>query len=107
MAGREAVSKAASPIVPSGYIAHGCCGSAVPGVNAERGCTIQASTRPSSWSEEKRDQIYLFANPILKTSWKNRLGKATYEWLNSCLVSVKQAANQSHHLSSSTNTRRG
>jgi hypothetical protein len=40
--------------------------------------------------------------PILKASWETRLGKATYDWLNSAFIATKQATNQTHHLSSAT-----
>lgn len=39
--------------------------------------------------------------PILKAAWQTRLGKASYDWLNSAFTATKQATNQSHHLSSS------
>jgi hypothetical protein len=37
----------------------------------------------------------------LKASWQTRLGKATYDWLNSSLIAVKQGTDEPHHLSSS------
>ncbi len=35
--------------------------------------------------------------PILKKSWRTKLGKATYDWLNASLVAIKDAANKVHH----------
>jgi hypothetical protein len=40
--------------------------------------------------------------PILKSSWQVRLGKATYDWLNSALIATKQATDEPHHLSSTS-----
>lgn len=40
--------------------------------------------------------------PVLKAVWQSRLGQRTYDWLNSSLVTIKQATNQSHHLSSTS-----
>ena len=35
--------------------------------------------------------------PVLKKSWETRLGKASYDWLNGTLGSVKDASNRTHH----------
>lgn len=35
--------------------------------------------------------------PVLKKSWERKLGKATYDWLNSTLGAVKDASNPTHH----------
>lgn len=35
--------------------------------------------------------------PVLTKSWETKLGAATYEWLNKSLITVKGAANKSHH----------
>jgi hypothetical protein len=35
--------------------------------------------------------------PRLKKSWETRLGKATYEWLNSDMCAVRFGANPTHH----------
>ncbi len=35
--------------------------------------------------------------PTLKKSWETKLGQATYQWLNSSLGAIKQAANPPHH----------
>lgn len=35
--------------------------------------------------------------PTLKKSWETKLGKATYDWLNSSLGAIKQASNPPHH----------
>ena len=39
---------------------------------------------------------------VLKSSWQVRLGQATYDWLNASLIAVKQGADETHHLSSSS-----
>lgn len=39
---------------------------------------------------------------VLKSSWQTRLGQATYDWLNASLIAVKQGADETHHLSSSS-----
>ena len=39
--------------------------------------------------------------PVLKKSWEKKLGKATYDWLNSTLGAVKDASNPAHHSPSS------
>jgi len=39
---------------------------------------------------------------VLKSSWQTRLGQATYDWLNASLIAVKQGADKTHHLSSSS-----
>lgn len=39
---------------------------------------------------------------VLKSSWETRLGKTTYDWLNSALTAMRQATNEPHHLSSSS-----
>ena len=38
----------------------------------------------------------------LKSSWKTRLGEATYRWLNDSLIAVKQGTDTAHHLSSAS-----
>lgn len=35
--------------------------------------------------------------PQLKASWQTRLGAATYAWLNSTLIGIKDATNKPHH----------
>lgn len=35
--------------------------------------------------------------PKLKSSWETKLGKATYEWLDEALSSIKAASNVAHH----------
>ncbi|WP_442891312.1 hypothetical protein [Congregicoccus parvus] len=35
--------------------------------------------------------------PQLKTSWQTKLGAATYTWLNSALIGIKDATNKPHH----------
>lgn len=35
--------------------------------------------------------------PKLKAAWESRLGKATYDWLDSALGAVKAASNPTHH----------
>lgn len=35
--------------------------------------------------------------PKLKKSWESQLGKASYEWLNTSISSIKDAANKPHH----------
>lgn len=35
--------------------------------------------------------------PVLIKSWETRVGKATYDWLNSTLGALKRAANPPHH----------
>jgi hypothetical protein len=39
--------------------------------------------------------------PILKSSWEDRLGKATYIWLNEAFLALKKPMNEVHHPSSS------
>lgn len=38
--------------------------------------------------------------PVLKRSWEAKIGKATYDWLNTCLVSLKDEGNLASHQSS-------
>ncbi len=40
--------------------------------------------------------------PVLKSSWETKLGKATYEWLNTSLSALKSGTNKPHHLASVT-----
>src|SRR5579859_3384432 len=40
--------------------------------------------------------------PILKSSWQTQLGRVTYDWLNAALIAMKRAADEPHHLSSSS-----
>lgn len=40
--------------------------------------------------------------PKLKSSWETKLGRATYEWLNSSLAALKAGTNKPHHLASAT-----
>jgi hypothetical protein len=40
--------------------------------------------------------------PVLKRSWEKRLGQATYDWLNTSLLTLKVPANQASHLSSTS-----
>lgn len=35
--------------------------------------------------------------PVLKKGWETKLGKATYNWLNTALGAIKQSANLPHH----------
>jgi len=35
--------------------------------------------------------------PVLKKSWEKKMGKATYDWLNSTLGAIKDASNPPHH----------
>jgi len=35
--------------------------------------------------------------PQLKAVWQTRLGSATYDWLNSALIGIKDATNKPHH----------
>jgi hypothetical protein len=35
--------------------------------------------------------------PVLKKSWEKKMGKATYDWLNSTLGAIKDASNPTHH----------
>lgn len=37
------------------------------------------------------------SNPKLKASWETRLGNATYQWLDSAMVTIKTASNKPHH----------
>src|SRR5882724_310425 len=39
--------------------------------------------------------------PVLKPSWEDRLGKATYIWLNEAFLALKRPTNEPHHLSTS------
>lgn len=56
---------------------------------------LERATKPDDKGVMRKFQV-------LKSSWQVRLGQATYDWLNASLIAVKQGADETHHLSSSS-----